>query len=164
MPVNVDAGTRAKLRQIEQSIGEDDLADRALVHALVQADWYRTSMRRNRVRYVLLEAGALLLASAATVLAALSAPAWITATVAAAVTFLAGLRRIVAWHDDWLAHAEAWTKSMSLITQYRLLDSADRTPSRQRELVSSIDALVIEETRGWGMRRREKALTASGPA
>jgi hypothetical protein len=119
MPVKVTAETRAKLRQIEESIGEDDLADRALVHALVRADWYRTSMRRNRVRYLLLEAGALLLASAATVLAALSAPAWITATVAATVTFLAGLRRIVAWHDDWVAHAEAWTQSMALIAQYR---------------------------------------------
>jgi hypothetical protein len=163
MPVKVTAETRAKLRQIEESIGEDDLADRALVHALVRADWYRTSMRRNRVRYLPLEAGALLLASAATVLAALSAPAWITATVAATVTFLAGLRRIVAWHDDWVAHAEAWTQSMALIAQYRLLDRLSRTPEQQRELVSSIDSLVVEETRGWGLRRREKALTASGP-
>jgi hypothetical protein len=164
MPVNVSGETRAQLQQIEQSLSEDDLADRALMHALVRADWYRTSMRRNRVRYVLLEAGALLLAGAATVLAALSAPAWITATVAATVTFLAGLRRIVAWHDDWVAHAEAWTQAMSLITQYRLLDQAERTPQQRSALVSSIDALVLDETRTWGRRRREKAQTETTPA
>nr|WP_296071571.1 SLATT domain-containing protein [uncultured Actinoplanes sp.] len=159
--MNVSAETRAKLRQIEQSISEDDLTDRALVHALVRADWYRTSMRRNRVRFVLLESGALLLAGAATVLAALSAPPWLTATVAAAVTFLAGLRRIVAWHDDWLAHAEAWTSAMALITQYRLLPVEDRTPDRRSELASAIDALTVDETRTWARRRRDKAPTTS---
>jgi hypothetical protein len=161
MPVTTRAtrAMRKQLRQIDQSLGEDDLTDRALVHALVQSDWYRSSMRRSRVRYVTLEAGALLLAGAATVLAALSAPAWLTATVAATVTFLAGLRRIVSWHDDWLAAAEAWAGATALVAEYRLLEATERTAEKRRELVAAIDALVLEETRSWGRRRREKSRT-----
>jgi hypothetical protein len=166
MPVNMRRDARSqrqRLIRLDRELSEDDLADRALVHALVQADWYRASMRRTRVRYLTLEAGSLLLAGAATVLAALSAPAWLTATTAALFTFLAGLRRVVSWHDDWLAASEAWARATSLIARYRLLPAAERSPEKQQELVATIDDLVISETRSWGRRRREKA-AAPAPA
>lgn len=147
---------RRRLQQIDQVLSDEDLVDRALVHAMVQADWYRSSMRRTHVRYLALESGSLLLAGAATVLAALSAPAWITASVAAAVTFLAGMRRIVSWHEDWLAFSEAWAKASSLIASYRLLDAAERTPAKRQQLVTAIDSLVLTETRSWGRRRRDR--------
>lgn len=146
---------RRRLLEIERRLTDDDLADWALVHALVQADWYRVSMRRTRVRYTTTEGGALLLGGAATVLAALSAPAWITAVVAATVTLLGGLRRVFNWHADWLAASEAWSRAAAMIAQYRLLDPEERTPQRGRELVADIDGLVVEETRSWGRRRRE---------
>ncbi|MFD0520101.1 hypothetical protein [Paractinoplanes durhamensis] len=82
---------------------------------------------------------------------------WITATVAGLATFLAGLRRIVSWHDDWLAASEARAKAVAEIAQYRLRPPAERTPQRQQELVAVIDGLVLTETRSWGRRRREKA-------
>ena len=75
---------RQQLIEIDQRLSEEELGDRALVHAMVQLEWYRAQMRQTRIKYVLSESGALFLAGAATVLAALSAPAWITATVAAA--------------------------------------------------------------------------------
>ncbi|WP_203815401.1 SLATT domain-containing protein [Paractinoplanes ferrugineus] len=153
---------RQQLIEIDERLSDDDLADRALVHAMVQAEWYGAQMRRTRRRYVISEAGALFLAGAATVLAALSAPPWITATVAALVAFLAGLRRIVSWHDDWLAASEARAKATAEISQYRLLADAERTAQRRQELVAAIDALVLTETRSWGRRRREKA--QPGPA
>ena len=128
---------------------------------MAQLEWYRAQMRKTRTKYVLSESGALFLAVAATVLAALSAPAWITATVAALVAFLAGLRRIVSWHDDWLAAAEARAKATAEISQYRLRPVPERTPERQRELVAAIDDLVVEETQSWGRRRREKVRTES---
>jgi hypothetical protein len=148
-------GRRPDLAELDRRMTEADLQDRALVHAAVQIGYYETRMRRNRYRYTILEAGSLLLGSAATVLAALSAPAWATAVVAATVTFLAGMRRVFNWHSDWLAHAEAWSRASALLAQYRLLTPADRTPERQRELVRDIDDLVVQETRGWGRRRRE---------
>ena len=147
---------RQQLIQIDDRLSEEELGDRALVHAMVQLDWYRAQMRRTRTRYVLSESGALFLAGAATLLAALSAPAWITATVAAVVTFLAGLRRIVSWHDDWVAASEARAKAAAEISRYRLLTPDERTLERQRELVTAIDSLVLDETRSWGRRRREK--------
>ncbi|WP_433297714.1 SLATT domain-containing protein [Actinoplanes sp. CA-030573] len=147
---------RQQLIEIDDRLSEEDLADRALVYSLRQAEWYRAQMGRTRTRYVLSEAGALFFAGAATVLAALSAPAWITATVAALVAFLAGLRRIVSWHDDWLAAAEARAQASAAISQYRLLPVGERTVERQRELVAAIDSLVLDETRGWRRRRREK--------
>jgi hypothetical protein len=146
---------RRRLAELDQRLTEDDLADWALVHALAQKGYYESRMRRNRVRYSLMEGGALLLASAATVLAALAAPPWVTAVVAATVTFLAGIRRVFNWHADWLAHAEAWSRSSALISQYRLLKPAERTEDQQRELVAAIDYLVVEETHSWGRRRRE---------
>ncbi|MEU4238059.1 SLATT domain-containing protein [Actinoplanes sp. NPDC026619] len=150
---------RQQLVEIDERLTEEDLGDRALVHAVVQNEWYRAQMRRTHHRYVGSEAGALFLAGAATVLAALSAPAWITATVAGLVAFLAGLRRIVSWHDDWLAASEARAKATAEIALYRLVPSAERTPQRQQELVAAIDALVLAETRTWGRRRRDKVQT-----
>jgi hypothetical protein len=148
-------GRRPDLAELDQRLTEADLEDRALVHAAAQIAYYQSRMRRNRFRYTILEGGSLLLASAATVLAALSAPAWVTAVVAATVTFLAGMRRVFNWHSDWLAHSEAWSRASAMLSQYRLLKPAERTGERQRELVRDIDDLVVEETRGWGRRRRE---------
>ena len=150
---------RLQLIEIDDKLSDEDLADRALVHAMVQAEWYRAQMRRTHHRYVISESGALLLAGAATVLAALDAPPWITAIVAAFVAFLAGLRRIVSWHDDWVAASEARAKAAAEISQYRLLPVGERTTQRQQELVAAIDSLVLTETRSWGRRRREKVQT-----
>jgi hypothetical protein len=143
------------LAELDRRMTESDLEDRALVHAAAQIGYYRSRASRNRWRYTTLEGGSLLLAGAATVLAALSAPAWVTAVVAATVTFLAGTRRIFNWHADWLANSEAWSRASALLSQYRLLAPAERTPERQQTLVRDIDELMVEETRGWGRRRRE---------
>ena len=148
-------GRKPDLAELDRRLTEGDLADRALVHAAAQIAYYLTRMRRDRYRYTMLEGGSLLLGSAATVLAALSAPAWATAVVAATVTFLAGIRRVFNWHADWLANSEAWSRASALLAQYRLLEPAERTPERRRELVRDIDDLVVEETRGWGRRRRD---------
>jgi hypothetical protein len=155
---------RRRLAELDQKLTDDDLADRALVHALAQKGYYESRMLRSRFRYTFTEGGALLLASAATVLAALSAPAWVTAVVAALVTFLAGVRRLFSWHSDWLAHAEAWSRASALVSQYRLLSPAERTETEQRDLVAAIDDLVIEETRSWGRRRRELVRPESSTA
>lgn len=72
------------------------------------------------------------------------------------MAFLSGLRRIVSWHDDWLAASEARAHAEAAISQYRLWQTGERTPERQRELVAAIDTLVLDETRSWGRRRREK--------
>jgi hypothetical protein len=146
---------RPDLSELDERLTEEDLQDRALVHAAARIAYYQRRMRRSRVRYTLVEGGALLLAGAATVLAALSAPAWITAVVAALVTFLAGTRRIFNFHDDWLANSEVWARASAVVSRYRLLGPAERTDERRRQLVHDIDDLVIEETRSWGRRRRE---------
>lgn len=166
MPVRMRRESRTVRRQlveIERRLTDDDLADWALVHALVQTGWYRDAMRRTRVRYATVEGGSLLLGGAATVLAALSAPAWVTATVVATVTLLGGLRRIFNWHAEWLAASEAWSRAAALIAQYRLLDPAERTAQRRRELVADIDSLVVEEIRSWG-RRRQELVRAESPS
>ncbi|MGX6605852.1 SLATT domain-containing protein [Micromonosporaceae bacterium Da 78-11] len=147
---------RKQLDELERALSQDDLNDWALVHARVRTDWYRHSMDRSRFRFLALESGALLLAGAATVLAALSAPAWLTASVAGAATFLTGLRRIVTFHEDWLARSEAWAQGAALVAQYRLLLPAERTQQKRHELVAGIDELVLTETRTWGGRRRER--------
>lgn len=152
---------RRRLDELERALSQDDLDDWALVHARVRTDWYRRNMNLARVRFLALESGALLLAGAATVLAALSAPAWLTATIAGAATFLTGLRRVVSFHEDWLSRSEAWAQGSALLAQYRLLAPDERTPEKRRELVAAIDELVLTETRSWGRRRREQVRPAT---
>ena len=104
------------------------------------------------------QASVLLLAAAdvAAIAAAHPVRAISTHPPRAVVTFLAGLRRIVSWHDDWVAASEARARAEAEISQYRILALEERTPERQRELVGAIDSLVLDETRSWGRRRREK--------
>jgi hypothetical protein len=88
MPRNVrdSRALRRRLTELDQKLTEDDLADRDPGACAGPARQLREPDASQPRLLSQTDGGALLLASAATVFAALSAPAWVTAVVAALFT------------------------------------------------------------------------------
>ncbi len=139
-------------RRVE-NLSDNELEDWALVYALTQRDWYRKSMSRARHSFQAVEFSALIFASIVTVLAALNVRAWVTASIAALVTFLSGLRQLGLWHENWPAFSEAWAQVNALVNSYRVLPVEERSPDRQQRLVQAVDEVVLAETRRWRQTR-----------
>jgi hypothetical protein len=110
-------------------------------------------MGRARRTFQVVELSALFLASIVTVLAALNARAWVTASIAALVTFLSGLRQLGLWHENWPAFSEAWAQVNALVNNYRVLPAKDRSSDKQQQLVQAVDEVVLAETRRWKQSR-----------
>jgi len=64
--------------------------------------WYSKSACRARVCYQSLKVCSLLLAAAVTVMAAMGAPALITASAGAAIVVIEGLQQLFKFHPNWL--------------------------------------------------------------
>ena len=60
--------------------------------------------RKNRLAYQLAKVATLLLAAAVTVLAAIGAPAALSASLAAAIVVVEGLQQLFQWHANWIAY------------------------------------------------------------
>jgi hypothetical protein len=139
-------------RRVE-NLSDNELEDWALNYALSKRDWYRKSKARARHSFQAVELSALLLASIVTVLAALNVRAWLTASIAALVTFLSGLRQLGLWHENWPAFSEAWAQISALVSSYRVLPVEERSADRRQQLVQAVDEVVLAETRRWRQSR-----------
>ena len=148
-----DRSLRREIIRRVETLSEADLEDWALLYCVSERDWYRQSMKRGRYLFVSVEYSALFLASIVTVLAALNVRPWLTASIAALVTFLSGFRQLSLYQENWPAMADAWAQVNALISAYRVLPVADRSPDRQRELVQSVDGVVLAETQRWKQTR-----------
>lgn len=129
--------------------------DPALAVALRQLDWYGRAANRaqlaNRISEVLL----LVLSAATTVAAALSAPAWLTASLAAAALVTTGLRKTFDWHENWVSFRAQWIELRATINQYRLLPDAQRDDDAKRQLLARVDEAISSEAGSWAARRRK---------
>jgi hypothetical protein len=129
--------------------------DPALATALRQLDWYGRSANRaqlaNRISEILL----LVLSAATTVVAALGAPAWLTATLAATALVTTGLRKTFDWHENWVSFRAQWIELRAVVNQYRLVPDAQRDDEAKRRLLARVDELVSSETGSWAARRRK---------
>jgi hypothetical protein len=96
----------------------------------------------------------LLLAGVTTVMAALNVIPALTAAVAAAATFVAGLRQLFSWNEDWMAFSDAWAACNGYISEYRTLPASKRGDDARHKLVQDIDRTVSVETSRWSERRR----------
>ena len=147
-----------RVESLVSSLSDEELRDWALVYAFKQLRYYRTLSNRYAVLYRSVEVAALLLASVVTVLAALNVRAWVTASIAAAVTFLTGFRQINLLHENWISCIDAHTRLNSLVNEYRVLPAADRSNAKGQQLVEEADKVVAERVRIW---KRDLQSTAS---
>ena len=103
-----------------------------------------------------------MLSAATTVVAALSAPAWLTASFAAAALVTTGLRKTFDWHENWVSFRAHWIELRALVNQYRLVPAAQRDDDAKRRLLATVDELVRAESGSWAARRRKLNTPGSG--
>jgi hypothetical protein len=148
-----DRRLRREITRRVENLSDSDLEDWALVYAINQRDWYRNHMRRDRNLFISVEFSALFLASIVTVLAALNVRPWLTASIAALLTFLSGFRQLALYQETWPAWADAWAQVNALASAYRVLPVEERSTDKQRQLVQAVNDVVLNETRRWKQTR-----------
>lgn len=128
--------------------------DPALALALQQVRYYARNSTRFRRVYRTSEFLILLATATTTVIAALKAAAWITATLAASTVVLTGMNRIVDTHDRYVASIGAWAELQGAINDYRLLPEERRDADAQKCLVAKVNEVMKADTERWASRRR----------
>jgi hypothetical protein len=128
--------------------------DPALAIALRELGWYERSANRARIANRTSEILLLVLSAATTVAAALSAPAWLTASLAAAALVVTGVRKSADWHENWVSFRARWSELRTFVNQYRLLPDAERDDEAKRQLLVRVDEIVRSDTGDWAARRR----------
>jgi hypothetical protein len=103
----------------------------------------------------------ILITSATTTLAAaLKAPAWLTAVLAACTVVFAGLYKVLDSQQSWVAYGIAWKELQVAVNIYRLLPSDQRDAEAQQLLVSKVNDVIDADTARWADRRRNLATAA----
>lgn len=143
------------MRSMTEDVDPWQSADPALAMALHELEWYRRAAGRARTANRLSEVVLLMMSAATTVAAALSAVAWLTATLAAGSLIVTGLRKTFDWHDNWVSFMARWSELRPVIHQYRLRADSHGDEEAQRRLLAAVDDIVGNETQRWATRRRK---------
>lgn len=128
--------------------------DPALAMALRELAWYERNANWARIANRASEILLLVLSAATTVVAALSAPAWLTASLAAAALVVTGVRKTADWHESWVSFRARWSELRAMVNQYRLVPEAQRDEDAKRQLLVRVDEIVSSKTGSWAVRRR----------
>ncbi|HEY2701149.1 MAG TPA: DUF4231 domain-containing protein [Pseudonocardiaceae bacterium] len=128
--------------------------DPALAVALRELAWYERNANRARLANRISEILLLVLSAATTVAAALSAPAWLTASLAAAALVITGVRKTADWHENWVSFRARWSELRTFVNQYRLLPDAQHDDDAKRQLLARVDEIVSSDMGDWAARRR----------
>jgi hypothetical protein len=143
-----------KRRQLTEQADPWKAADPPLALAEQQLRWYARYRNLARTAYQVSEVLILLTAAGTTLVAALQASPWVTASLAASSLILTGLRKTFDWHEDWLAFSTAWADLRAAINDYRLLPDDQRDERSRQRLIDKVNEVVSEETGRWSSRRR----------
>jgi hypothetical protein len=136
--------------------------DQALALALQQLRYYAVHRARSRWAYRTIELLLLLLTAITTVVAALKAQAWITATLAAGAVVVAGLNRILDAHESWIAYGSAWAELEVAVNDYRLLPAGQQDDQARARLMAKVNEVIRADTDRWATRRRGLAESSDG--
>lgn len=131
-----------------------DAPDPALALAEQQVRFYARNGARYRRVYRASEGLILLATATTTVVAALKAAAWVTATLAASTVVLTGMNRIVDTHDRYVASIGAWAELKEAVNYYRLLPEERRDEDARKRLVAKVNGVMKSDTERWASRRR----------
>jgi len=126
---------------------QDDLLWQELT---VQFSWYERAATVSRLAYQILKMTALAAGAAVTVLAAISAPAALTACVAGAIVVMEGAQQMFQFHQNWISYrgtAEALRRQAFLYV-------ADATPfddpaTRRGRLAALLNDVTTKEGATW---------------
>jgi len=123
--------------------------------------WYDKAATRSRLSYQILKVTALVAGAAVTVLAAISAPAAVTASVAGVIVIVEGAQQVFQFHSNWISYRG----SAELLRQQAFLFAADLSPyddapTRRARLATVIRDVTTMETSTWSERMRRAPTSA----
>lgn len=132
---------------------EDDLLWRELD---AQFDWYHRAATRSRLGYQGLKVVALIAAATATVLAALRAPAGLTAGFAAVVVVLEAVQQTFQFHANWITYRA----TAETLRRHAFLYAAGIAPyaearSRRNQLAAVLGEITRSENTTWATTMRQ---------
>jgi uncharacterized protein DUF4231 len=115
-----------------------------------QADWYEKNANRSRLSFQTLKVIQILAAALVPVMATLSYPAWITASLGGSVVLVEGIQGAFKFHDNWIGYRNA--HEALIREKYLFLAHADAyamAPDPHRLLAEHVEAVSGEEHAGW---------------
>lgn len=138
----------------------EDRNDLVWQQLTAQFQWYDKAATRNRLAYLVLKVAALVAGAAVTVMAASSAPAVLTASLAGLIVVMEGIHQLFQCHRNWLSYRA----TAETLRHHAFLYVADVVPyddaARRRELLASfLRDLTASENTQWAA-----AMTRSEPA
>ena len=124
--------------------------------------WYDSAASASRWCYQLMKIAALATGAAVTVLAAIRAPAALTASLAAAVVLLEGAQQVFQFHANWISYRA----TAETLREHRFLYAArvapyDDVATRQAALAAFLRDLTTTENGTWSKTMSQTPPVAS---
>ncbi|TKA02014.1 SLATT domain-containing protein [Actinacidiphila oryziradicis] len=141
-------------RRTAQTEPWEHASDPALAYAMDQLDWLRRAKRRARVFTQAGDFLTLLSTAATVVVSALSAPAAISASLAAVALFLTGFRQAFNPNERWVTAGVSWLALHQAVVRYRLTPQAARDDAARQALIDRTVEISAAENRAWAEQRR----------
>ena len=115
-----------------------------------QFRWYNKAATHTRLWYQVLKVAALVAGASVTLLAAISAPAAVTASVAGVIVVVEGAQQIFQFHTNWISYR----KSAELLRQHAFLYVAsvkpyDKPSTRRARLAATLMDVAAQEKSNW---------------
>jgi hypothetical protein len=116
----------------------------------VQFGWYDKAATRSRLAYQILKLTALVAGAAVTVLAALSAPAALTACVAGVIVVMEGAQQLFQFHPNWISYrATAETLRRHAFLYVADVNPFDDPATRRDRLAAFLKDATMRENAAW---------------
>jgi hypothetical protein len=112
--------------------------------------WYDKAATRVRLTYQILKITALIAGATVTLLAAISAPPWVTAAVGGLIVVVEGAQQVFQFHSNWISYRG----SAELLRQQALLYAAQVKPyddasTRRGRLAEVLVDVTTKEASTW---------------
>lgn len=133
-----------------QNVGDDDAVS---VHLTNQVAWYSRKSRFAQRAYKAVKLGQIGVGAAVPVVAALSAPPAVTASISAVVVVAEGVQQLFQWQVNWLNYRS----TAEALKHEQFLYLAEVAPyagaDRRAVLAHRIESLVSQENVQWSAAR-----------
>ncbi|MEV6323774.1 DUF4231 domain-containing protein [Nocardia sp. NPDC051787] len=137
---------------------QPDETDPVWVRFVDQLNWYSKKSASMQRAYKRVKLGQIVVGGAVPVVAALSAPAVITATLSAIVVVAEGAQQLFQWHANWLTYrATTETLKQEKVRYLAALAPYDGADARQL-LAERLDSVVAQSNAQWGSAHQPREL------
>jgi hypothetical protein len=127
---------------------------------------YSRGATHNRLAYQTSRVATLLLAAAVTVLAAIGAPAALSASLAALIVVVEGAQQLFQWHANWISYRESAETLRRHAFAYAARTAPYDRPDRAERLAGTLGDLTERENVGWvgTMTARNRSTASQSPS